>query len=89
MTCSTTPAPTFALVGEIHSIVFHTLNGAEAPDQLKYLAEHIDATVVHIGIDVATQGLFTGISGRQIAGRFSTITTGPFANTTTVERDHW
>ncbi len=77
------------LVDEIHNIAFHTRNCAEASDQLKYLAERINATFVYAGIDVEAQGLFTGIRGRQIAGRFSAITTRPFGNTTTVERDHW
>ncbi len=77
------------LVDEIHNISLHTRNGAEASDQLKYLAERISATFVYAGIAVEAQGLFAGVRGRQIAGRFSAITTHPFGNTTTVERDHW
>jgi hypothetical protein len=77
------------LVDEIHNISLHTRSGAEASDQLKYLAERISATFVYAGIEVEAQGLFTGIRGRQIAGRFTAVTTTPFGNTTAVEHDHW
>jgi hypothetical protein len=43
-------------------------------DQLKYFAERLPATF----IDVEAQGLFAGVRGRQIAGRFTLISSAPF-----------
>ena len=37
--------------------------------------ERIPATFVYAGIDLERQGLFTGIRGSQIAGRFTLIPT--------------
>lgn len=34
-------------------------------------------------------GLFDGVRGRQLAGRFVTILTKPFAYSTAAERDRW
>jgi hypothetical protein len=39
-------------------------NGAGASDRLKYLAERINATFVYAGIDIETQGQFSGTRGR-------------------------
>ena len=47
--------------------------GAEVSDQLKYFSERLPATFIYAGIDVEAQGLFAGIRGRQIAGRFTLI----------------
>lgn len=77
------------LVDEIHNISLETRYGAEAADQLKYLAERISATFVYAGINLEREGLFTGTRGEQIAGRFTSITTRPFGNTTAAERQDW
>ncbi|MFC9938560.1 ATP-binding protein [Nocardiopsis alba] len=77
------------LVDEIHNISLTTRHGADASDQLKYLAERVSATFVYAGIDVEAKGLFSGIRGRQIAGRFASIHTRAFANGTAAERQEW
>ncbi len=46
-------------------------------DHLKYFTEHLPATFVYAGIDVQRR-LFTGVRGKQIAGRCVLINTGPF-----------
>jgi hypothetical protein len=48
-------------------------------DHLKYFTEHLPATFVYAGINVERCGLFTGVRGKQIAGRCVLINTGPFA----------
>ena len=55
-----------------------TSAGEDLSDHLKYFTEHLPATFVYAGIDVERAGLFTGIRGEQIAGRFALIRTGPF-----------
>jgi hypothetical protein len=77
------------LVDEIHNLNLATRGGAESSDQLKYLAERIPATFVYAGIDVEHAGLFSGVRGRQIAGRFASIATTPFAYGTRVQREQW
>ncbi|MEV4281515.1 ATP-binding protein [Actinoplanes xinjiangensis] len=77
------------LVDEIHNISLATRIGAETSDQLKYLAERIPATFVYAGIDVEDAGLFSGVRGRQIAGRFASIATTPFAYGTRTQREQW
>ena len=77
------------LVDEIHNISLTTRAGAEVSDQLKYFSERIPATFVYAGIDVEHAGLFTGIRGRQIASRFATISTHPFAYGSSGQREHW
>ena len=77
------------LVDEIHNLNLATRVGAESSDQLKYLAERIPATFVYAGIDVEHAGLFSGVRGRQIAGRFSSIATTTFAHGTRTEREQW
>jgi hypothetical protein len=77
------------LVDEIHNISLTTRAGAEASDQLKYLAERISATFVYAGIDVERQGLFAGTRGQQIAGRFASITATPFTNATADDQQNW
>src|SRR5260370_1400707 len=61
------------LVDEIHNMQLATRSGAEVSDTLKYFSERLPATFVYAGIDLEHQGLFTGIRGRQIAGRFTLI----------------
>lgn len=77
------------LVDEIHNISLTTRAGAEVSDQLKYFSERIPATFVYAGIDVEHAGLFSGIRGRQIAGRFASISTHPFAYGSPAQREHW
>jgi TniB protein len=77
------------LVDELHNLALHTGAGAEVSDQLKYFAERIPATFVYAGIDVEENGLFHGIRGQQIAGRFTVIPTRPFAFGTTSQRADW
>lgn len=78
-----------ALVDEIHNISLATRAGAEASDQLKYLSERIPATFVLAGIDVAASGLFTGVRGKQIAGRYTVADTHPFPFGTSPQRLQW
>ncbi|MGW2100016.1 AAA family ATPase [Streptomyces olivaceoviridis] len=78
-----------ALVDEIHNLNLATQAGAEASDQLKYLSERIPATFVLAGIDVTTSGLFSGVRGQQIAGRYTVTETEPFDYGTTGQRQNW
>ena len=66
------------LVDEIHNMQLATCSGAEVSDTLKYLSERIPATFVYAGIDLERQGLFSGIRGSLIAGRFTLIPALPF-----------
>lgn len=66
---------------EIHNLSLATRNGAEVSDTLKYFSERIPATFIYAGIDVEKAGLFSGVRGAQIAGRFTLITTSPFPRT--------
>lgn len=77
------------LVDEIHNISLATRAGAEASDQLKYLSERIPATFVLAGINVGASGLFSGVRGQQIAGRYTLIDTEPFPYGTTPQRQQW
>jgi hypothetical protein len=75
------------LVDELHNLHLATRNGAETSDQLKYLSERLPATFVLAGLNVEDTGLFAGVRGRQIAGRFATIPTGAFAYGTRTQHD--
>lgn len=66
---------------EIHNLSLNTRSGAEVSDTLKYFSERIPAMFVYAGIDVAKAGLFSGVRGAQIAGRFTLITSSPFPRT--------
>jgi hypothetical protein len=77
------------LVDELHNLNLATRSGAEVSDQLKYFAERLPATFVYAGIDVEAQGLFAGVRGRQIAGRFTVIPAAPFAYGTSGQREQW
>lgn len=77
------------LVDEIHNLNLATRSGAEVSDQLKYFSERIPATFVYAGIDVERANLFAGTRGKQIASRFTTISTKPFAYGTKVQRESW
>ncbi len=76
-------------VDEIHNISLMTRSGAEVSDQLKYFGERLPATFVYAGIDVAAQGLFAGVRGRQIASRFTVIPATAFDYGTAEQRDTW
>lgn len=66
------------LVDEIHNLNLATRPGEDLSDHLKYFTEHIPATFVYAGIDVERSGLFTGIRGRQLAGRCVLLRTSAF-----------
>lgn len=70
------------LVDEIHNLNLGTSAGEDMSDHLKYFTEHLPATFVYAGIDVERSGLFTGVRGKQLAGRCSLINTGAFTPTT-------
>ena len=72
------------LVDEIHNLNLATSAGEDMSDHLKYFTEHLPATFVYAGINVERSGLFTGVRGKQIAGRCVLINTGPFPN-----REEW
>jgi len=76
-------------VDELHNLNLATRAGAEVSDQLKYFAERLPATFVYAGIDVEAAGLFAGVRGRQIAGRFSVIPATAFAYGTSEQRTQW
>lgn len=77
------------LVDELHNLNLATRAGAEVSDQLKYFAERLPATFVYAGVDVEAAGLFAGVRGRQIAGRFSVIPAAAFAYGTSEQREQW
>ena len=66
------------LVDEIHNLNLATSAGEDMSDHLKYFTEHLPATFVYAGINVERSGLFTGVRGKQIAGRCVLTSTGPF-----------
>ncbi|MFJ8401427.1 ATP-binding protein [Streptomyces microflavus] len=66
------------LVDEIHLLNHATTAGEDLSDHLKYFTEHLPATFVYAGINVEQSGLFTGIRGKQLAGRCVLVRTGPF-----------
>jgi len=66
------------LVDEIHNLNLATSAGEDMSDHLKYFTEHLPATFVYSGINVERSGLFTGVRGKQIAGRCVLASTGPF-----------
>jgi len=76
-------------VDELHNLNLATRAGAEVSDQLKYFAERLPATFVYAGIDLEVQGLFAGVRGRQIAGRFTVVPAAPFAYGTGAQRGQW
>src|SRR5215831_12775887 len=56
-------------VDELHNLNLATRAGAEVSDQLKYFAERLPATFIHVGIDVESAGLFAApAAGRSPAG---------------------
>jgi AAA domain-containing protein len=77
------------LVDEIHNLNLATRAGADASDQLKYLAERIPATFIYAGINAEGSGLFAGTRGQQIAGRFGVITCQAFPYGIATQRQQW
>ena len=77
------------LVDEVHRLDLRTRAGAAASDQLKYFFDSIGATFVYAGLDLAENGMFAGMRGRQIAGRFITVTTSAFGYATSGEQTDW
>jgi hypothetical protein len=72
---------TVVAVDEIHNLTLATRNGGEVSDTLKYFSERIPATFIYAGINVEKAGLFSGVRGSRIAGRFTMIPTTPFPRT--------
>ena len=77
------------LVDEVHRLDLRTRTGAAASDQLKYFFDSISATFVYAGLDLAENGMFSGMRGRQIAGRFISLTTSAFGYATPGQRTDW
>lgn len=66
------------LIDEIHNLNNGTSAGEDLSDHIKYFTEHIPATFAYAGIDVENCGLFTGVRGKQIAGRCVLVSTASF-----------
>jgi hypothetical protein len=66
------------LVDELHNLNITTRHGAEVSDTLKYFSERIAATFVYAGINLESEGLFSGTRGQQIASRFKQVAAAPF-----------
>jgi len=77
------------LVDEVHRLDLRTRPGAAASDQLKYFFDSVSATFVYAGLDLAENGMFAGMRGRQIAGRFISLTTSAFGYATEAEKEDW
>jgi Bacterial TniB protein len=77
------------LVDEIHRLYLSGRRGREASDQLKYFFDTISATFVYAGLDLQETGMFDGVRGRQIAGRFIPVTTGAFTHRTAEAKRDW
>lgn len=77
------------LVDEVHRLDLRTRAGAAASDQLKYFFDSVSATFVYAGLDLAENGMFAGMRGRQIAGRFVSLTTSAFGHATDAEKENW
>ena len=65
------------LVDELHNLNLATAAGEDMSDHLKYFTEHLPATFAYAGIDLERR-LFTGIRGKQIAGRCVLVSTGAY-----------
>jgi hypothetical protein len=65
------------LVDELHNLNLATSAGEDMSDHLKYFTEHLPATFAYAGIDVERR-LFTGVRGKQIAGRCVLVSTGAY-----------
>lgn len=65
------------LVDELHNLNLATAAGEDMSDHLKYFTEHLPATFAYAGIDLERR-LFTGVRGKQIAGRCVLVSTGAY-----------
>ena len=65
------------LVDELHNLNLATAAGEDMSDHLKYFTEHLPATFAYAGIDLERR-LFTGVRGKQIAGRCVLVSTGSY-----------
>lgn len=63
---------------DFHNLNLATTAGEDMSDHLKYFTEHLPSTYVYVGISVERSGLFTGVRGKQIAGRCVLVNTGLF-----------
>jgi AAA domain len=77
------------LVDEVHRLDLRTRAGAQASDQLKYFFDSVSATFVYAGLDLEENGMFSGMRGRQIAGRFISLGTSAFKHATAAQRGDW
>ncbi|MFC6356606.1 TniB family NTP-binding protein [Luethyella okanaganae] len=77
------------IVDEIHNLNLSRQQSMETSDALKQLSEQCAATFVYAGINVDQSGLFTGLRGQQIAGRFDTHHVTRFTNATAAGRSDW
>ena len=80
---------TLVLVDEVHRLDLRTKTGAQASDQLKYFFNSVSATFVYTGLDLDESGMFAGMRGRQIAGRFISLRTSAFGHATAAQRGDW
>jgi hypothetical protein len=60
-----------------------------ASDHLKYFFDTVSATFVYAGLDLEETNMFSGVRGRQIAGRFIPVRTAPFSYNTTAAKNDW
>ena len=65
------------LVDELHNLNLATAAGEDMSDHLKYFTEHLPATFAYAGIDLERRP-FTGVRGKQIAGRCVLVSTGAY-----------
>ena len=73
------------MTGEASAQVMHVMNGnLRAQDN-----NSVSATFVYAGLDLAENGMFAGMRGRQIAGRFISLTTSAFGYATEAEKQDW
>lgn len=68
----------YVFIDEAHNLNPSTAAGADMSDQFKFFMEHIPATFGLIGVKLRESGLFNGLRGQQIAGRFRAVYTHPF-----------
>ena len=70
------------IIDELHNVNMATTVGEDYSDHMKYFTEHLPATFVYAGIDVERSGLFTGVRGKQLAGRCALVTLARSPTTT-------
>lgn len=77
------------IVDEIHNLNLSFRLAVEASDALKQLSDLSPATFIYAGVNVDQSGLFSGLRGKQIAGRFETHYVTAFSSSTRKARDEW